>query len=57
MIAKQTIPTIGVRNISRAGFIEMKVMETPARAPSKAAFGVMRRMMGAMKPPAIKTKL
>ncbi len=31
MIAKQTIPTIGVKNISSAGFIEMNVMETPAK--------------------------
>ena len=57
MIEKQTIPTVGVRNISRAGFIEMYVMETPARAPSNAALGVIRRMTGAMKPPAISTKL
>ena len=42
MIAKQTRPTIGVMNISSAGFMEMKVIETPASAPSSAAFGVMR---------------
>ncbi len=47
MIAKQTTPTIGVMNISSAGFMEMKVMETPASAPSSAALGVMRRTIGA----------
>jgi hypothetical protein len=29
----------GVMNISSAGFIEMKVIDTPASAPSSAALG------------------
>ena len=37
--------------------MEMKVMETPASVPSSAARGVILRMMGAMNPPAISTKL
>ena len=56
MIAKQTIPIIGVMNISTAGAIEMKVMETPASVPSRAARGVIRRITGPMKPPIIKHK-
>ncbi len=44
-------------NISIAGRIEMNASETPARVPSSAARGVMRRMTGPMKPPAISTKL
>ena len=39
MMAKQTMPMIGVMNMSNAGFIEMKVMETPASVPSSAARG------------------
>ncbi len=35
----------------------MKVIEMPASEPSSAARGVIWRMMGAMKPPAISTKL
>jgi len=37
--------------------MEMKVSEMPASEPSRAARGVMRRMTGAMNPPAISTKL
>ena len=44
-------------NISSAGFMEMKVIETPASAPSSAALGVILRTMGARNPPAISTKL
>ena len=44
MMAKQTRPISGVMNISSAGRIEMKVIETPASVPSSAARGVMRRM-------------
>jgi hypothetical protein len=55
--AKQTTPIIGVMNISSAGFMEMKVMDTPARVPSSAARGVILRMRGPMNPPAISTKL
>ena len=46
----------GVRNISRAGRMEMKVSETPP-APSKAARGVILRMTGPTKPPIISTNL
>ncbi len=35
----------------------MKAIETPASAPSSAARGVILRMIGAMKPPAMSTKL
>ena len=56
-MAKQTTPIIGVMYISSVGRIEMKAMETPARAPSSAARGVILRTMGATKPPAISTKL
>jgi hypothetical protein len=35
----------------------MKVTETPASVPSKAARGVIFRMYGAMKPPIIRMKL
>ena len=47
MIAKQVMPITGVMNISSAGFIEMKVIETPASVPSSAARGVILRMIGA----------
>jgi hypothetical protein len=47
MMAKLTTPTMGVMNISSAGFMEMKVMATPARAPRSAALGVIRRTRGA----------
>ena len=57
MMAKQTSPITGVMNISSAGRIEMKVIETPASVPSSAARGVILRMKGAMKPPTIRTKL
>ena len=57
MIAKQTMPITGVRYISCAGRIEMNAIDTPASVPSSAARGVMRRTNGAMKPPAISTKL
>jgi len=51
------MPISGVSNTSRPGRIEMKVIEMPASEPSSAARGVMRRTTGAMKPPAISTKL
>ena len=51
------MPITGVMNICAAGLIEMKVMETPASEPSRAARGVILRIHGAMKPPAISTKL
>ncbi len=57
MTAKQISPITGVMNIWFAGLIEMKVIEMPASEPSRAARGVIRRMNGAMKPPAISTKL
>ena len=57
MIAKQTTPIAGVMNISSAGFMEMKVIDTPASAPSSAALGVILLTIGARKPPAISTKL
>ena len=44
MMAKQIRPIPGVMNISSAGRIEMKVIEMPASAPSKAARGVILRM-------------
>ena len=44
MIARQTTPITGVRNISSAGRIEMKAIETPASVPSRAARGVILRM-------------
>ena len=47
----------GVRNISSAGRMEMKAMETPARVPSRAARGVTWRIQGATKPPTIRMKL
>ena len=47
----------GVSNTRRPGRIEMKVIEMPASEPSSAARGVIRRITGAMKPPAINTKL
>ena len=56
-MAKQTTPMTGVMNISSAGRIEMNAIETPASVPSSAARGVILRMIGAMKPPAISTKL
>ena len=57
MIAKHTMPITGVMNISSAGRIEMKATETPASVPSSAARGVILRISGATKPPAISTKL
>ena len=44
MMAKQITPITGVMNISSAGRIEMKVIETPASVPSSAARGVILRM-------------
>ena len=44
MMAKQTMPMIGVMYISSAGRIEMNVIETPASVPSRAARGVMCRI-------------
>ena len=46
MIAKQTMPITGVMNISSAGRIEMKAIDTPASVPSSAARGVILRMIG-----------
>ena len=43
MMAKQVRPMAGVMNMSRAGLMAMKVMETPASVPSSAARGVTRR--------------
>ena len=43
MMAKQVMPMTGVRYISKAGFIEMKAMDTPASVPSRAARGVILR--------------
>ena len=57
MIAKHTMPITGVMNISSAGRIEMNAIDTPASVPSSAARGVILRTIGAMKPPAISTKL
>ena len=57
MMAKHTRPMTGVENICAAGLMAMKVNEMPAREPSRAARGVMRRITGPMKPPAINTKL
>ena len=57
MIAKQVMPITGVMNISSAGRMEMKEIETPASVPSSAARGVILRTIGAMKPPTISTKL
>ena len=44
MMAKQIRPITGVMNISSAGRIEMKVIETPASVPSSAARGVILRI-------------
>ncbi len=44
MIARHTTPITGFMNISSAGRMEMKAMDTPARVPSSAARGVTRRM-------------
>src|SRR6202048_93409 len=57
MMAKQTRPICGVMYISSAGRIEMKVTDTPASVPSKAARGVIFLIYGAMKPPIIRIKL
>ena len=57
MIAKHTMPITGVMYISSAGRIEMNAIDTPASVPSSAARGVILRMNGATKPPAISTKL
>ena len=48
-MAKQTMPMTGVRNISSAGRIEIKAIETPASVPRRAARGVIRRTIGATK--------
>ena len=45
-IAKQTKPIHGTSHIWKAGRIEMKAMEMPARVPSIAARGVSARMVG-----------
>ena len=37
--------------------MEMKVIDTPASVPSRAARGVILRTIGAMKPPIIRMKL
>ncbi len=42
--AKTGRATQAIRHICPAGFIEMKVMEIPARVPSSAARGAYRRM-------------
>jgi len=47
----------GVKNISKAGRMEIKVMDTPASVPNKAARGVIFRMTGATNPPTMSTKL
>ena len=47
MIAKQTMPISGVMYMSSAGRSEMKAIDTPASAPSRAARGVILRMIGA----------
>ena len=57
MMAKQTRPICGVMYISSAGRIAMKVTETPASVPSKAARGVIFRIYGAINPPIIRMKL
>src|SRR6201987_1911016 len=57
MIAKQMTPISGVVNMSCAGRIEIKAMETPASVPSNAARGAILRITGAMNPPAINTKI
>ena len=57
MTAKQTRPMIGVIAIWAPGRMEMKVIEMPAREPSRAARGVILRIQGATKPPPISTKL
>ena len=57
MIAKQVMPMTGVMYISSAGRIEMNATDTPASVPSSAARGVILRITGATKPPAISTKL
>ena len=57
MTAKQVSPITGVIYISSAGRMEMKVIDTPASVPSSAARGVMRRTIGATKPPIIRMKL
>ena len=44
MMAKQVNPITGVMKISSAGRMAMKVMETPASVPSRAARGVIIRM-------------
>ena len=46
MIANAMKPIQAACHICAAGRIEMNVMEMPARAPSNAARGVMRRMYG-----------
>src|SRR5260221_38097 len=51
------MPITGVIYMSSPGLKEMKAIETPASAPNSAARGVILRMIGATKPPAISTKL
>ena len=57
MTAKHTTPITGVVKTCAAGRIEMKVIEIPANDPSRAARGVILRIYGPMKPPAISRKL
>ena len=45
----------GVSAISNAGLIDMKVIEMPARVPSRAALGVNFLMVGAIKAPINRT--
>ena len=49
------MPIIGVSKISIAGLSDIKVMEIPAKVPNKAARGVNRLIVGAMKAPANNT--
>jgi hypothetical protein len=51
------IGEIGVMYISSAGRMDMKVIDTPASVPSRAARGVILRTIGATKPPIINLKL
>ena len=57
MMPKQVSPMTGVMYICNAGVMEMKVIDTPASVPSRAARGVILRMIGAMNPPAMSMKL
>jgi hypothetical protein len=44
MMAKHVRPMTGVMNISSAGRMEMKAIDTPASVPKRAARGVILRM-------------